>query len=121
MLARAANVTEEEMRDRLDAATAPMLDDVVLRTIVERESSAPEAERPNVAPTVRREMRTLWRDPRKRQQVCPPKEILGALNAQLESESRKAITFQRLARIIRAEDVADELQVLFAQIEGRET
>jgi hypothetical protein len=64
------------------------------------------------------EIAELWRDERKRTFFCPPKEVLARLNQRLQDDGRKAVTFQRLARVATDEDVPDEVRLLLMKIDG---
>jgi hypothetical protein len=118
VLARALEMSEPEIRQRLDAITEPLLDFVTERASHERCLLVEKVDRPGVRTEVSEELESVWLDVHRRLAMCPPKEVLRRLNRSLEAEGRKAVTFQRLARTMRRSDVADEARNLLLRIDG---
>jgi predicted ATP-dependent endonuclease of OLD family len=118
VVAAVMGVEESEAEARLDAVTADLKDSVTERAAFERVKDAKPGDRAAIRERVVREFDTIWSDPRLRLAACPPKEVLSRVNRALEAEGKKALTFQRLARTMKRDDVPDEVKNLLLRIDG---
>ena len=70
------------------------------------------------AEKVLEQFETDWLDEQYRLMVCPPKEILSAVNSLLQSSGFKAASFDGIAKNLTIEDVPQEMVNLLDEIEG---
>lgn len=70
-----------------------------------------------VATNFSKEFETLWADEAARIDICPPKQILSALNRTLVSNGYKSTNFVALAKNIQAKEISEDVSKVLLRIE----
>jgi predicted ATP-dependent endonuclease of OLD family len=109
-------VSESEAVAYLDEASADFQQVVAEARASEAVAHVDRSHRAAERKRVHLETRTLWDDARARLHACPAKDVLSRLNQLLERDGRKALTFARLARSMKADDVPHELRVMLERV-----
>ncbi len=58
-----------------------------------------------------------WADPARRLDLCPGKELLRGLNAQLRAGGHRAVSTRALGKGMRKDEIADELAAVLIAVE----
>lgn len=118
-LARIAKMPVGDIIAALDTSAASMANDVFSRMLEERIRTEKSASRHEVTimSEFKGEFDASWADKAWRLSVCPPKQMLSHLNTHLQSTGKKALSFARIARELRAAEVPPEMRDLLLSID----
>jgi len=117
-MAAALGIEEPLTRSILESITLELKDSVTESMANERARHVKRSDRPATRRRVEAEVDGIWADPHRRLTLCPPKEVLARVNQQMESEGKKATSFQRLARTMKERDVPDEIKNFLLNVDG---
>lgn len=121
VLARLSGASEEIIVEWLTNVTMTMENDVFSRLLDERIRA--ETGSHNHAVSVTAEFKPAfdeaWSDPAYRLKVCPPKQVVSAINALLNDSGHKTVSMTALARAHRKSEIPAELAGLLHLVESR--
>jgi predicted ATP-dependent endonuclease of OLD family len=120
-LARASGCSVEDIDDLLAGITQNMYEDVLFQHMATVKQDFPDKRR-LADHTLGKDFRWLkeaWKDPQVRLWRCSPKDVLSELNGALQDRGKKAISVERLAGALRADEVPDEMRKLIQRLEKR--
>jgi hypothetical protein len=120
-LARLSGVSVEKIDELLAGITQNMYEDVLFQHMATAKQDFPD-KRKLADQTLGKDFRWLkeaWKDPGVRLSRCPPKDVLSELNGTLQNMGKQAISVERLATSLKADEVPDEMKKLIHRIEKR--
>jgi len=120
-LARVSGCSIHEIDALLAGITQNMYEDVLFQHMATAKQDFPEKRR-LADQTIGKDFRWLkeaWKDPGARLWRCPPKDVLSELNGALQNRGKQAISVERLASSLRADDVPDEMKKVIHRVEKR--
>ena len=121
-IARASGVSEAEVNEALANITLPMYEEVLFQSIASWKQDFPDDRRladTTVAKKFIEPLRKMWQDPLERLWRCPAKDCLSELNQVLVSREAGPISFDKLARQIRADEIPHELSEFMRFVERK--
>jgi hypothetical protein len=118
-----ARVTKAEVywvEAELDAAASAMSNSVFARALDEklRESVTAAGHRVSVTEAFQHDFDREWAIPRRRLELCPPKDLFRALNRSLATGRLGQVSMRTLARSLRASEVAAEMRDILLEVEA---
>ena len=118
-LARIAKVPAAEIEATLNGSAATMENDVFSRMLKERIriEKSPSRNEVDITSAFKGEFDAHWADLDWRLKVCPPKQLLSELNDYLQAAGKKALSFAKIARELRASEVPPEMRDLLLSID----
>lgn len=113
--------TPENVAEAIVAEEVEALERTVWHALKnEREVSRRRDDPKTVVAEARAEFLAAWGDPSRRLAMVPPKELLSRVNQRLEIEKFKAVSFRRLARVLTADEIEDEVTRTLFRAEERD-
>ena len=111
-------MSPQEAEGRLDAALECVKQEVLFGLIGCRSRPLRSAgvHDKTIAEQCQAELDERWVEPSTRLALCPAKEVLAALNRQLQKDGRKALSPRRLSMGLLVEEVADEMKTVLEDI-----
>jgi predicted ATP-dependent endonuclease of OLD family len=118
VIARVSGATEEQIVDWLREVASGMGNDVFSRMLDDRIRAEKSAQNHAVSITTafKDEFDVLWADEEFRLSVCPPKQVLSALNDRLQDRGFRAMSTVALARAHRKNEIPEEVATLLERI-----
>lgn len=119
VIARLSGAKQSSVTKWLKKITLHMESDVFGRLLDERLKDEVDGKRHAVSVTTsfKPEFDAAWTDPDFRLRICPPKQVVAALNTRLQGKGSRPVSFTALARAHRRNEIPDELSDLLVQIE----
>jgi hypothetical protein len=123
VIARLSGASQSSVTKWLNKITQHMESEVFGRLLDERLKNEVSGQRHAVSVTTsfKPEFDAAWADPEFRLRICPPKQIVAALNMKLQGKGLRPVSFAALARAHRRSEIPAELSALLAQIESATT
>jgi len=120
VLSRLSGASETQIVNWLEAITLRMENDVFSRLLNEkiRAEVAPDNHAVNVTSEFKPAFDDSWSDLGYRLRVCPPKQLVSALNEELRLSGYKTVSLTALARAHRKSEIPKELAELLHLIES---
>jgi hypothetical protein len=117
VLARLSGASADWVASELRAVASAMETEVFARFSVERQRLAPHDHQVQAIEEAKREFEELWRHIGHRLWMCPPKEILSALNQRFGTAGYKTLAFPMIARAFTSVEVPGEIRNVLERIE----
>jgi hypothetical protein len=103
--------------DALSTIADAMEHRVAARMLVERQRAAKKDHAVQTAERGTADFAQLWKQPGRRLELCPPKEVLTELNKLLEADGYATVSVRQLARRLRKDEIPDEMVEVLSKIE----
>jgi hypothetical protein len=106
------------VKSELDAIAAGLETEVFARMSYERQRLAPHDHQVQAIERAKADFDESWQDLQQRLWMCPPKDVLQRLNASLQRESFKTVSFRSIAKGMNESHIPAELGNLLEKIDG---
>jgi hypothetical protein len=119
VIARVSGLSRETAEREISATLSGMKATVFARMLDEkqRELLAADKHRVTITEEFQREFEIMWSDTQRRQDLCPPKDLVTALNRRLEELKKRSISARKLARNMSRSEVPDEMAEVLWRVE----
>lgn len=123
VIARLSGASVSATTKWMNKITRSMESDVFGRLLDERQRSDVTGKNHAVTVTAdfKSEFDAAWTDTQYRLNICPPKQVIAALNTKLQAKHLKPVSFAGLARAHRQNEIPEELAKLLRTIESQAT
>ncbi|GAA2159028.1 hypothetical protein GCM10009826_24070 [Humibacillus xanthopallidus] len=120
VISRVSGASVDDIVVMLNEVTASMENDVFGRMLDERLREQVSASRHAVSVTTdfKQSFDGLWAEEDFRLRMCPPKQIISALNSRLQPNGLKTLSSSSLARALRVGDVDPEMSLMLRAVES---
>ncbi len=121
VIARLSGASPSSITKWINKITGSMESDVFGRLLDERQKSDVTGSNHAVSVTAdfKSEFDATWTDAQYRLTICPPKQVISALNNKLQAKGLKTVSFAGLARAHRRDEIPEELAALLRMIESQ--
>lgn len=116
-LARVSGASPDWTTQHLRAIADGMEHSVGARMIVERQQRGRRDRAVQIAEAASRDFAAAWEDEQGRCLLCPAKDVLSALNRDLQTAGHRPVSARTLAKRMRRDEIAPEMLNLLSRIE----